>query len=120
MAQAEWGQHGTVFQPMVWSQEGRCHPDVERIMDYVARAIARRQATTQAAIARRWKADIGVALAARRARMARKCLPIATGREVYVLTGDMDHEPGGREAALGALGDYLDGVDPGDPGRSEE
>eukprot|EP00973_Karenia_brevis_P014472 1972038-Karenia_brevis.AAC.1 len=66
----EWGGSGICLQPLVWSAEGRAHPDVGRVMAYCAGALARRTQTPQNLILKRWKADIGVALAARRARMA--------------------------------------------------
>ena len=70
-AVAEWGDAGPCLQPLVWSCEGRAHPDVERVMAFCAKALARRASTNPRDVLRRWRADIGVALAARRARMAR-------------------------------------------------
>ena len=80
-------------------------------MAYCAKALARRAGTTPRAVLRRWHADIGVALAARRARMARRCLPAHDARASWVVHGLVGEEAGGWRAALGALGDYLGGTD---------
>ena len=110
----EWGPQGIVLQPMVWSHEGRAHPDVERIMVHVASTAARRTGGSAAAIIRRWKSDLGVALATRRARMAKRCLPKATWRSEYVVFGDVDPDPGPAGEAWGDVGGYvgLDDVTP--------
>ena len=77
----EWGPSGIRLQPLVWSSEGRAHPDVDRVMAYCAAAVARRHGAKRADILRRWKTDIGVALAVRRARMAQRCLPAWSAHE---------------------------------------
>jgi hypothetical protein len=64
-AVAEWGDAGIRLQPLVWSSEGRAHPDVVRVMSYCAAALARRKGVSSKEVLRRWKADVGVALAAR-------------------------------------------------------
>ena len=107
---AEWGESGIRLQPMVWSTEGRAHPDVERVMAYCAAALARRKGTTPKDVLRRWKADVGVALAVRRARMAHRCLPPFTARAGDVVHGVFGDEDGGRAAAEGALGTYVAGT----------
>ena len=109
-AVAEWGDAGPRLQPLVWSCEGRAHPDVERVMAFCAKALARRASTSPRDVLRRWRADIG-ALAARRARMARRCLPAHAARASWVVHGLVGDEAGGQRAALGALGDYLAGAD---------
>ena len=97
----EWGPQGIILQPLVWSHEGRAHPDVERVMKHVATTAARRCGGTAAAILRRWKADIGVALATRRARMAKRCLPRTTRRGDFVLHGEFDPDPAATGEAWG-------------------
>ena len=108
-AVAEWGSSGISLQPLVWSNEGRAHPDVGRVMDFTAAAIARRVGQSTQAVLRRWKADVGVALAVRRARMARRCLPTKTARDGFVQCGEVGEGDGGRREAEGELGRYLAG-----------
>ena len=64
-------------------------------------------------ILRRWKGDVGVALAVRRARMAQHCLPVTTAGAGYVVYGEVGDEEGGREAAEGAVGAYIAGAGEG-------
>ena len=109
----EWGPLGIKLQPLVWSNEGRSHPDVARVMDFAAKAIARRTNTQPSTVLRRWKADVGVALAVRRARMARKCLPRMTARGGFVCHGEMCQGEGARRAAEGHLGAYICEEEPG-------
>ena len=79
-AVAEWGADGPCLQPMVWSCEGRAHPDVARVMNFCANKLAQRNGVPAKPLLQRWRADIGVALAVRRARMARRCLPPRAAR----------------------------------------
>ena len=44
-AVAEWGDTGPCLQPLIWSCEGRAHPDVERVMSFCAKALARKANT---------------------------------------------------------------------------
>jgi len=112
----EWGETGIRLQPMVWSCEGRSHPDVSRVMTFCSAALARRSGCSAKLLLKRWRADIGVALAARRSRMARRCLPLATARSNYVLYGELGDGAGGQQAAEGGVGSYLQGTDEDDEG----
>ena len=104
----DWGHQGIVLQPMVWSNEGRSHPDVQRIMAFTSRAIACKTGRPATCILQRWRADVGVLLAVRRARMARAC-PRVTHREWYIMGGALDEEAG--MAAQEELEAYLVGGD---------
>lgn len=108
----EWGSMGIRLQPLVWFSEGRAHPDVERVMAYIAAEVARRTAASAPVVLRRWKNDVSVVLATRRARMARKCLPSWNARHSYVLHGIIGEDEGGLEAAGGVAGAYVSGKDP--------
>ena len=88
-AVAEWGEQGIQLQPLVWSSEGRAHPDVARVMSYCAGALARRNGASREDVLKRWRADIGVALAVRRARMARRCMPPIDARSTFVVFGEL-------------------------------
>lgn len=109
-AVAEWGADGPCLQPMVWSCEGRAHPDVARVMNFCANKLAQRNGVSAKSLLQRWRADIGVALAVRRARMARRCLPPRAARAAWILHGDVGDDIGGVEAASGALGIYTAGA----------
>jgi hypothetical protein len=74
------GPTGTAFVPLIWSHEGRAHAETERVMDYCSSLLARRAGGSKRDVLRRWKADVGAALAIRRARMAQRCLPRADAR----------------------------------------
>ena len=110
-AVVEWGDNGIRLQPLVWSCEGRSHPDVARVMAYSAAALARRKSCSAQDVLKRWRADIGAALAIRRARMARRCLPLLSARAGFVIFGELDAGAGGRQAAEGTLGAYAEGDD---------
>ena len=104
----EWGPLGIVLQPSVWSSEGRCHPDVDRVMAFVATLLARRAGSQKADVLRRWRADIGVVLAARRAKTALRCLPRQTARHDFVYHGSLaTDDPETVAAAAGAVGEYV-------------
>jgi len=88
IAVEEWGRTGIRLQPLVWPSEGRAHPDVERGMAYTAAEVARRSGARSTDVLRRRKTDMGVALATRHARMARRCLPVWSARQSFVVHGD--------------------------------
>ena len=99
------------MQPLVWSSEGRAHPEVERVMSFCAVSLARRSGSKVADVLRRWRTDVGVILAARRARMARRCLPRWSAQEAYVAHGIVGEEVGGNAEAGGMPGAYAAGND---------
>lgn len=103
----EWGPQGICLQPLVRSTEGRAHPDVARVMSFCAKALAQRKGVSAGGVLQRWRADVGVALAVRRARMARRCLPPSSARSGYVTDGVLGDDEGGRVAAEGILGAYV-------------
>ena len=108
-AVAEWGPCGIRLQPLVWSNEGRCHPDVDKVIAYCSSVISRHSGAPVQTIARRWRADIGVILAVRRARMAKRCMPPLPARAGWIAFGEAGEMEGGRQQADGELGDYLAG-----------
>ena len=105
----EWDPAERVFQPLVWSCEGRSHPDTDRVLTYASAAIARRVGGRMGDVLRRWRTDLGVVLAARRARMARACLPAVGARGRYVCWGLADEDAALRREMEGGLGAYLAG-----------
>lgn len=103
----EWGPVRIILQLLVWSSEDRCHPDVDRVMDFVAALLARRTGVHKADGLGRWRTDVGVALAARRARMAQRCLPQQTARHQFVCHGALgSHEAEETAAAAGDVVGY--------------
>ena len=93
----------------VWSCEGHCHPDVSRVMSFCAAALARRSGQRPQGILHRWRADIGVALAVRRARMAKRCLPQMSARERWVLNRGASDDPAKSPQADDGLAEYFNG-----------
>ena len=70
-----------VYQPMVWSADGRPHPQVTRAMQFAARR-ARQQDPelppgSHRDFLQRWGHEIGVSICRRRAAMARAVMPLA-------------------------------------------
>eukprot|EP00974_Lingulodinium_polyedra_P114439 11080839-Lingulodinium_polyedra.AAC.1 len=65
-------------------------------MSFCASSIARKSGACPRSVLRRWRADIGVALATRRARMARRCLPPRAARASWVVHGEIGDETGGQ------------------------
>jgi hypothetical protein len=108
---AEWEGTTMVFQPLVWSHEGRSHVSVQHVMKFCAGQIARRHSCQANDILKRWKGDLGVALAVRRARMAARCLPRASARDQYVVGGAVGDDAEGHMAAGGSLAQYAAGLD---------
>ena len=86
-------------------------PDTERVMDYCSSLLARRAGGSKRDVLRRWKADVGAALAIRRARMAQRCLPRADARTDFILHGTVEDGRAGWRAAGGHLGVYAGGED---------
>ena len=86
---AEWRHTDRVFIPLCWSHEGRAHSGVARVQKYASQLMARRPgAGPWKSILRRWQADVGVALADRRARAAQACLPRPDPRHLYAMRGE--------------------------------
>ena len=75
-------------------------------MTYTATALGRRLGAKPKDVLRRWRADVGVAIAIRRARMAQRCLPPLGRRSGFVAFGEFGEGAGDLQAAQGALGDY--------------
>ena len=79
---------GVVFQPLVWSAEGRPHPATTRILDCVIRAVSGRRGKEAAEDLRaRWRHEIAIALQRRKAAMLRAVLPRGTWRQEWLARG---------------------------------
>jgi hypothetical protein len=78
------------------------------VMRYCSSIAAQRRGGNAKLILRRWRADIGVALAVRRARMARRCMPRVGARGRYILHGEVDDGPAGWRHAAGGLTAYVE------------
>ena len=102
----EWEGTNLVFQPMVFSHEGRMHHHTARVLHYVSGRVAQKYGVATKQVEERWRREIGTALAIRRARMFRRCLPRLNARDWFVVHGD-----GGDDDDMG-LG-YPDDDDPG-------
>ena len=96
---------GVVFQPMIWSAEGRPHPAATRVMESVLRRVKnRRGAAAAAAYRERWRHEVAVAIQRRKAAMMRAVLPQKPLRQQWVAQG------GGRpEAPLPMLEEDCEG-----------
>ena len=80
--------------PMVWSHWGRAHIVVRRITSRVAKTAAQRHGLDAAAIAKRWRRQLGTILALRQARCAERCLPRQQARHKWCLEGLIGEEGG--------------------------
>ena len=79
---------GITFRPMAWSAEGRAHPIVRRVLAHVSQQVARTIPDAKAGdICKRWRQEIGTALALRMARMIRSCLPAVKGTAAKIVLG---------------------------------
>ena len=84
---------GQAFIPMVWSQEGRPHPTVERVMAYAAQVAARgRPGLQPKQFVRRWRREITIELQRSLARMIMVCEPAQGRRADFFLGGRLDVE----------------------------
>ena len=104
---------GVVFQPMVWSAEGRPHPAAARVMEHVVRKVGARRGAAEAADFRaRWRHEVAVAIQRRRAAMMRSVLPAGQGRQAW-LAGSGGSREGGLLPPLEAEAEEVerDGVD---------
>jgi len=80
---------GIAFRPMIWSADGRPHPAVTRTLKFAVSIAARRQGGGEAmpGMMARWRHEIGVAIARRRAAMMRSVLPKPNAKELWMMTG---------------------------------
>ena len=100
---------GIIFQPMVWSAEGRPHPATIRVMECTLQMVRRRRSLVVSTDLRaRWQREIAVAIQRRKAAMMRACLPSSPLRQEWLAQG-------------GAAGEAGDGnmLPPLDPGAGE-
>ena len=91
----ELDRAGIAFRPLVWTADGRPHPAATRTLRFAADLAARKgNGTTRAKmIAERWKHEISVAIARRRAAMARAVLPRLGKSQKWLLAGQSDEAP---------------------------
>ena len=79
---------GVVFQPLVWSAEGRPHPATVRILECALKLVRTRKGAEAAAELRgRWQHEIAVAIQRRKAAMIRAALPAQSGRQAWLERG---------------------------------
>jgi hypothetical protein len=83
------------FRPMIWTADGRPHPAVTRTLRFAAERAARKSPSDEQpkAIVARWSHEISLALARRRAAMARAVLPRHGKRSRWILSGCVDSLP---------------------------
>ena len=85
---------GVVFQPMVWSAEGRSHPAAVRIMACTQKLIKTKLGAEEVAgFGERWRHESAIAIQRRKAAMIRAVLPTMSRRQRWMLNG---HDSGPR------------------------
>ena len=84
----EWQDTNMTFLPMVWSREGRAHPQTLQAIKNACKLIAHKYGTSVKGVERRWHRELGKVLASRRARMAMRCLPKPDERSYFAVFGD--------------------------------
>ena len=85
---------GVIFQPLVWSAEGRPHPATVRVMESALRMVRTRKGAEAAADLRdRWRHEITIAILRRRAAMSRSVVPRRTTWEEWMLAGITEQPP---------------------------
>ena len=89
---------GIIFQPMVWSAEGRPHPATTRVMDSILRYVrAKRGEEAMAGLRERWRHEIAIAIQRRKAAMIRATLPLRTSRQEWLEQGGGGTHAGSRQ-----------------------
>jgi hypothetical protein len=79
---------GVIFQPMVWSAEGRPHPATTRVLESTLQMVRRRRGLVAATELRaRWRHEIAIAIQRRKAAMIRACLPSRPLRQEWLESG---------------------------------
>jgi hypothetical protein len=79
---------GVIFQPMVWSTEGRPHPATVRVLESALRMVRLRRGEEAAVELRgRWRHEITVAIQRRKAAMMRAVMPGRTRRQEWLARG---------------------------------
>ena len=91
----ELDRAGISFRPMVWTADGRPHPAATRTLRYAAELAARKGNGAGKAkhIVGRWKHEIAVAIARRRAAMARAVQPKMSQSQKWLLAGRCEEMP---------------------------
>ena len=95
---------GIQYRPMIWTAEGRPHPQTMRMLSLAADRAARKAqgGADPREYLRKWCHEIGIALARRRAAMVRATLPGPVGLAAF-LSGNADRERPSEEFKLGQL-----------------
>ena len=88
-------QAGIAFRPLIWTADGRPHPAATRTLRFAAERAARRDVNGRPAkeMMGRWKHEVAIAIARRRAGMARAVMPRKTARQRWLLNGMADQAP---------------------------
>jgi hypothetical protein len=85
---------GVRFRPLVWTAEGRPHAETDRVISHVAKVAS--TGFKFESLITRWKHEVGVTLARRRAAMARASMPRMDKeleRLLLGIGGDSDTDP---------------------------
>ena len=79
---------GVIFQPLVWSAEGRPHPATVRVLESALKMVRSRKGAEAAAELRgRWRHEITIAIQRRKAAMIRAAMPKQSGRQDWLERG---------------------------------
>ena len=93
---------GVVFQPMVWSAEGRPHPATVRVLESTLKIVrARKSIECAAELRSRWRHEIAIAIQRRKAAMIRAVLPDRSSQREWLARGGLPTE--GRREQLPTL-----------------
>ena len=96
-----------IFKPMVWSTEGRPHPETSRLLDAAVRTVRSRRGDVDAvALQQRRRHEITVAIQRRKAAMLKAVLPQRSDRQEWLARGGAPRIC----TTLRPLGDGTDGV----------
>ena len=88
-------QAGIAFRPLVWTADGRPHLAVTRSLRFAVERVAQKGSGTASCkeILGRWQHEIAVAIARRRAAMARAVLPQRSAHEQWLVSGRVEDGP---------------------------
>ena len=91
-ASADFRDQGILCHPLVWTADGRPHPEVTRTLQYAADIASCRNGQHMSAKSRqhRWRHDIQIALFRRRATMTQAVLPNPSARAEWLLARIID------------------------------
>ena len=107
---------GVIFRPMVWSAEGRPHPETTRMIKSAVRLVkSRKGAEAATELQGRWEHEIAVAIQRRKAAMIRSVLPANRSRQQWLQSGFAD-----RAVRLPTLEEMVEGADDREAAKQQE